>query len=395
MKKIVGLLMVFCLVLSAASGVLAATKPEISEQPVSATTTQNGTVSFSVKVKTNGTNVAYTWYFVNPATGEKVSGRKLNTVIKGVKVTRPNGQKITLKKVPESMHGWNVYCHIAGNGYKLDSDQVVLSVYGMESVEPAPQEQPAEEPVPEQPAEETVPEQPAEEPVPEQPAEETVPEQPADEPVPEQPVDEPAPEQSAEHLAEEPVPEQPAEEQPVIGDNGEIVEADREITVTASGAYLYRVDALGNPVDESPAEALTFLNIGNVAIRSEDPIKSWSINGILIEPIEPVKGFNLVNVAEDVSIGLNVVKAAAPVVAEVDESSMCQIACEGCTFTCFAANLIGVTEGSVPAGSLISVSAAAGASTANGYSVNGADPEYQNLAFFTLTVTGDTSISLK
>ena len=156
MKRFLGLILALCLILGIAAEAAAAGKPVFSQQPKSATTDRKGTVSFSVKVKANGSKVSYTWYFINPATGEKVSGKNLSKTVKGVKVAKPNTPKITLKKVPAEMHGWLVYCHINGNGYKQDSDQVVLNVYGMEPVsDPSAQPEGSGEPAaePEQPAE--------------------------------------------------------------------------------------------------------------------------------------------------------------------------------------------------------------------------------------------------
>ena len=159
MKKIIGLILAFCLVFAVTTSALAA-KPSISNQPESATTDKNGTVTFSVTTK--GSVDSITWYFVNPETGEKTSGKKLPSLFKGIKVLNPNSKKITLKKVPEAMHGWLVYAHINGNGYKLDSEQVILQVYGMEAQAEVPAEAPAA--VPEEvPAEEAAEEVPVEE----------------------------------------------------------------------------------------------------------------------------------------------------------------------------------------------------------------------------------------
>ncbi len=49
MKKIVTLLLVFCLVLGVASSALAAGGPKITKQPESATTDAKGKVTFTIK----------------------------------------------------------------------------------------------------------------------------------------------------------------------------------------------------------------------------------------------------------------------------------------------------------------------------------------------------------
>ena len=75
MKKIIGLVLAFCLVFSLVAGAFADSKPTITKQPETSTTSKKGAVSFSISVK--GTVSSYTWYFINPATGEKVSGSQL------------------------------------------------------------------------------------------------------------------------------------------------------------------------------------------------------------------------------------------------------------------------------------------------------------------------------
>ena len=131
MKRIFALIMILCLGLSLVTEALAA-KLEITGQPETATTSKKGEVSFSITVK--GTPSSCTWYFVNPKTGKKTSGKRLPKKFKGLKVTGANRQKITLKHVPEDMHGWLVYCQIGG-GSKVQSDYALLLVYGMEVTE--------------------------------------------------------------------------------------------------------------------------------------------------------------------------------------------------------------------------------------------------------------------
>ena len=525
MKRIVGLILVLCLVFSLFSVASAASKPKIVQQPKDATTTKQRVVSFSIKV--NGENVNYTWYFVNPATGEKVSGRKLNTVFPKIRVAYPNGKKITLKKVPDEMNGWGVYCHLSGNGYKVDSEQVMLTIYGMEPPEAsAPEEQQPEEQQPEeQQPEEQEPagegegeqeeeQQPADEgeagqedagqqeeqqkPEEETPSEPGITQQPESTTTSEDgsatftvkaytngvkvkyswtflnpkngnkynakkmpakfaglqiedtssstlslknvPDDlhgwkvfckitgngiewqsdeavlsiyghkeeEPQPEeQQQEEQQEEKQDEEQQENSEAEGENagteepqGETVDGevqvtvvDKEVTITASGEYLYKIDSMGNITDEHPASSLVFTNSANFAVRSDDPIKSWIIDGIRFEPAEPVNSFNVLNVTESTSISINLVeKTAASAV--VDESRMCKVTCTGCTFTCIARGLISATEGEVPAGSIISVFADDATTLSRGYSINGGEAEHQNLASFRLTVNEDVTITV-
>ena len=379
MKRFLGLILALCLVFAIAAEAFAAGKPEFTEQPKSATTDKKGTVSFSVKVKTNGAKVTYTWYFVNPANGEKVSGKKLNTVVKGVKVSKPNSAKVTLKKVPESMHGWQVYCHINGNGYKVDSETVTLNVFGLDPVEsPATPQDLTEAEGSAEPAAETAAE-PAEEPAAE-PAEGAE--------APEGEAAEPAPESEAEPEPEpEPIPF--AEE----SDAGDF--ESREITVSATGDFLYALDSLGKAASDTPVSTLTFMNTGNVSIRSADPIKSWTINGIRFESESAQNVINLYNIDEDIAISLNVAQKTAAS-AQIDENVTCKVTCEGCVFTCTTSGIRKADQGEVPSGSVITVITASGTEAlANGYIINGGEPDHKKQASFQLTVTEDTTIILK
>lgn len=393
MKKLIGLLLAFCLVLAVTTSALAA-KPSITKQPETATTNKKGTVTFSVSVK--GSVDTITWYFVNPETGEKTSGKKLNTVFKGIKVQNPNSKKVTLKNVPEDMHGWLVYAHINGNGYKIDSDQVQLLVFGMEppaSAGETPAEEPAEAPA-ETPAEEPA-EQPVEEPVEapsEEPVEEPV-EVPVDEPA-EAPVEEPA-ETPAEQPAEPPVEASDVEILDTMDQEGVDFEAEvQSIVISSNASVMYRLDGTGKQIDDVPSSQLTFDGAANILVSSNEPIASWSVNGIRIQPSEPVKEFKMLNIATSIALDVKFDHASAGN-AELDESHMCKVTCTGCAFTYRRAQLISVTEGEVPAGASISVFADSSDLAANGYSINGSEPTNQGLASFKLTVTDDVTISIE
>ena len=73
MKKILGLLLVLCLVLILSVDSFAANKLQITKQPQTSTTSKNGVVTFEIKV--SGALNSLTWYFIDPATGEKYTGK--------------------------------------------------------------------------------------------------------------------------------------------------------------------------------------------------------------------------------------------------------------------------------------------------------------------------------
>ena len=338
MKRILAMILTVCLVLGIAASALAAAKPEFSQQPKSATTSKKGTVSFSVKIKGTVSNI--TWYFVNPQTGEKITGKNLKKSFKKINVSNPNSKKITLKKVPDEMHGWTVYCHIAGNGYKVDSEPVVLNIYGMD---------PVTEPVK---------------------------------------ISAAAPGAAGDGSTG-------ADGQPAVMnlnvDEEEIEVVDKEITVTASAPVLYTIDAMGKLTSDTPQSSIKFVNSGAVAVRSNEAIKNWTVGGYRFEPLEPVNGFNVYNINSDTAVKLGVVRQTAATAA-VDDSVLCSVSCNGCAFTYFPKGLVSATEGSVPAGAVITVFTT---SSGLGFSVNGTEPINQGKASFSLTISEDTTITMR
>lgn len=353
MKKAVSLLLILCLVLGIASAALAAGAPRINRQPESKTTGSNRQVTFSIDAE-NFNHKESGWRFVNPETGEEFTVVQLrDEVFKADKFdykASDKKKKLTLINVPDAMHGWEVYMHLSQNGFELDSDRVRLWCNGLpETVETASATDVGTEPAPE----ETPAENPAENPV-ENP-DETTAEIPAETTEPAFNPDEP-----------------------------------RIITVTAEKLTLCPVDALGNLLEEQAASTLTFENSGNVAVRSDAPVKYWLINGIRIEPTESVTGFVLKNITSDLSISAKLDQGGSDA-ASVDPDTPCQITCTGCSFTYRKGNLSSVTSGTVPLGATIIVFT----DNANaGYSVNGGEPEHIGSTSFRLQITGDTTITV-
>ena len=271
MKKIIGLALVFILVLTVAAGAFAGSRPKITKQPESATVKKGGKVSFSIK--TSGTVSTVIWYFVDPETGTSYTGKKIAGAVKGVKVDGPtNGKKITLKNVPESMHGWKVYAHVNGNGYNVDSDTVLLLIAGMdvpaETTADASSSAVEETPVDETPADINS-------------ADET-------------PTADPADTQTA-----------PADE------TAEMNQVSGPFTVSATSKILRLMDDSGNIVDDKPSSRLEFTGIGYIIVTSEDPIVSWTMNGIRIQPAEPVTEFRVLNITSDLSIDISTARVSA------------------------------------------------------------------------------------
>ena len=364
MKRIVGLILVFCLVFSLFAEAMAEPKWEIVEQPKCTTTKKSTTISIKVK----GKGVKYQWVFVNPEDPEdKVTGKNLSKDkrFKGIKVKDFTKSKIVLSKVPEALHGWNVYCHLYANAYKLDSEPTVVQVYGMD---PAPE--------PEKPAADEGESEGGEEGQAEGQAEGGA-------------------EAEAAPAEETKKADEGTEEGEGEGEDEEGAPAEaKEFTVTANGNYLFKINSMGKTESDEGVSSLTFTGSGDVAVISEEPFKSWTVNGVRYEPEDEVTGFKLFNLSGDTSVSVKTaVKTAAS--AKVDESTTYTVTCTGCSFTYMPKGLKSAKEGEVPSGAVIYVFADTSGGAANGYSVNGGAAENAGASSMQLTITGDTEIVVK
>ena len=348
MKRIVALLLVFCLTLGLSTA-FAATGPKITQQPEFGKTKSETTVVIEIKAKSYK---GLTWRFVNPETNEEVTAKELSKVFKGIKVKNPNKQKIMLEKVPAEMDGWQVYCHLTGNGYQVDSDRLTITFES--EAEPTAAPAPAEEPAP-------------------------AVQEPAAEPAAE-PVVEAAP---AEAAPAESVSEPVAEE--------EVIPEPETITITGENVTLYPLDSFGRPDEDGAASSLTFTEFGSVEARADGDVEYWIVNGIRVIPDENVTSVRMQNITSDMIISA---VAPDPDEAILNDNDRVQVVCVGCRFTYMADNLVSVTSGNVPRGADIIVMADSTAA-AGGYSINGGEFIREGKISFRLTVSEDTEIKTK
>ena len=348
MKRIVGLVLVFCLVFTLVAEAVAAPKWEITQQTKCETNEKKKTVTLSVKVK--GKGIKYQWVFVNPENPEDtVTGKGLSKRFKGIKVAGYTRNKVVLSKIPEELHGWTVYCHLYSNAYKMDTDPIAVALPGMD-----PPEQP----------------------------------------------EKPAPE-DGEGGGEEGTPAEDTKKPAGDTDEGEgegeeegTPAPSKDFTVSANGKYLYKLDSMGNVDGDEGVSSLTFTDSGDVAVKSDDPFKSWTVNGVRFEPEEEINGFKMFNLSADTSVSLKVAaKTAAS--AKVDESVSLTVTCKGCTFSYLPKGLKKATEGQVPAGAVIYVVADNSDAAANGYRINGGEAQNPGASSIQITVNEDTEIVVK
>ena len=355
MKKLIALLLICCLTLAFATAYAAG--PKITKQPAFGKSKSETTVVIEIKAKSFK---GLTWRFVDPDSGDEVTAKELPKLFDGLKVKNPNKQKITLENVPPEMDGWQVYCHLTGNGYQVDSDRLTFgSEGGAEPAAPAPSEAPAEVvPAGQEPA--SAPDVPDE-------------------------GDASAPESDPD------LPEETESEPVLTGDEDEVNPEPETITVTGENVTLYPLDSLGNPDEDAGAASLSFTDFGSVEARADGDVEYWIVNGIRVIPNENVTSVRLQNITSDIIISAVL---PAPEEAVLDDGDRVQVTCVGCRFTYMADNLVSVTSGSVPRGADIIVMAEAKAA-AGGYSVNGGEYVREGKVSFRLTVTENTEIKTK
>ena len=335
MKRILGIVLALCLVLTLCTDAFAASKPKFTKQPKTATTNKKGTVSFQVGTSGKG---SLTWYFIDPEEPDKeYTGKTIKNKFKKLRVSNPNGRKITLGNVPEEMHGWTVYAHLNGNGYKVNSERVQLLVYGMEP--------------------------------------------PADGPI-EGPEDDADSDDSS------------SKKKTDAEDSGETEPEEKSFTISCNEKALRKIDASGAAEEADPVSRIQFTSITSFEVKTEETFTSWTANGVRFEVEEPINGFKIQNLTTDLSLNL---KIARPTEADAqrDESHMCAVKCVGCTFTSLQDNLRGATEGRVPAGTVIMVTADTAELRDAGYRINGDAPINMGLVSFRYTVNDDVEISTK
>lgn len=324
MKKLIGLMLVLCLIFSFAADAFAAGRPKITKQPETATT-KKGKAVFSITV--TGTVDSYTWYFTDPSTDETISGQKLQKSkrFKGLKITGYNGKKMTLSKVPDAMHGWQVYCHVNGNGYKMDSDTVFLYVAGMDVPAADPDTVPVDTGKDEQPDEKEIPaSSSADDDMPDEPDDDmpgdSVPgdsSESDDDIIPYTPEEDMSGEPEdiipAEPEADdpdEPFDYAPADETDVAANvqdtpvGTDTVIGTDKVVVTANAKVLRMLDDSGsNPVGE-PSSRLELKRGGSVIVQSIDSVIGWTIGDTRFEPSSSIFEFRVLNLAQDMSVDI-------------------------------------------------------------------------------------------
>ncbi|MBP3721511.1 MAG: hypothetical protein J6J41_09275 [Clostridia bacterium] len=383
MKRILAILLLLCLTLGSLSVAQAAVS--ITKQPETQTVKAGGNVTYKIKAKGVGSGTPITWHFTNPATGESVTGKKLSSVVKGVKVKNPNSLSITLRKVPEEMHGWTAYCHIGPKSGGVDSDTVTILIAGLPEPEFAPAPAPAGE-------------------------EESA-------PVPEEAEDDG--EDEGEGKSASKSSGKSSSKASSVTPEPEIIyvtptpEPLTPIVIKGSKVELFKLDRSGNPVGDAATE-LTFDagTTANFYVRKPDSaegiIQYLLIDDLRITPTgdaEALEGMTVRGLKKSASVKLKLADpselAAAAAAAEaakaeeapVDESTLVTVTCTNCRFNGWRNKL--AQSGQVPAGTTITVIADGGL-IGSGYFINGAKKgEYKNQATFKLVVEADTTIEMK
>ena len=364
LKRLIAVLMILCLMLGFSTVAMAA-KPVITQQPETMTVKKGGTVSFTIKAK-NANSI--TWHFINPMTGQDLTGKQLSKSIPGVKVVSPNGKKITLKKVPEAMHGWSVYCHLGQKNSGVDSDTVMLLIDGKELPEATP--------------------------------------------VPTKAVSASAADDSRKSSETESSSSIVAVSTVTASPTPSPTPKPEKIVITGNSKIdLFAVDSKGEPTGKSVQE-LTFNEPAasfyvKIPDATEGTISYVSLDSVRLTPDGETRGMTVRGWPTSASVKIKVKKpgseseedtSKALVLPEeteepVDPSTLVTVKCENCRFTGYHSSFAG--SGEVPVGSTITV-IASGGMVGKGYFINGAKKAvHKNEASFQYVVEGDTVIVME
>ena len=429
MKRLISMLLVLTVCLSLCVCASAAAKPlEFVSQPSTQTVRAGGNCQFSVNCKNQKT---ITWHFVDPDTEEDITGKNLIQHFKNYNsakskaeqfaVSNPNSKTITLKHVPEEMHGWKVYCTIGTTkSNQLDSDVVYLLIKG----KPAPGEA-------EPSGSESEPDEDEEEPADEdeeEPADEDE-EDPADayeeEPADDEGLDE---DEAAYDLdEEEPVKKASSKGKAEPSEDEEDVSKSKNITVKAINALVYPIS--DKPLTNGGVTECTLPAPTSFEVSANGDAVGWLVNGVTIIPSGPQNSLTILFADKDITIealtelpstptdleeadleeadedeekpagkdtdktGSEAKTASATKESEVDTSKMCTVKCENCRFT--GGDYQYVTNGKVPYGTVITVVASSDGDTAKGYSINGGEYGGKNKATVKIQVFEDCTISMQ
>ena len=397
MKRILSIALILCLTLGIFSVAHAAIK--ITQQPTTQTVKAGDKVTFKVKATGVDFNTPVTWYFTNPETGETITGKKLSKAVP-VKVQNPNSLSITLKKVPEAMHGWTLYCRVGPKSGGKNSDTVMILIAGKEvpgQGESGGSADSGEE------ADGSGAADSGEEP--EDSGKETADsgEESADSG--EGSDDSGAADTGKEDGGEESGGEGEGSGEPVIiYVTPEPVEQG-PIVITGSKVDLYNLDKSGNMTGSAQKELTFETGSADFYVKvpdgTEGTLEYFTIGGVKLAPEGDVAGMSVRGWQTSATVRAKILKpgaasAVTAVVEEeeepVDESSLVTVTCVNCRFTGWH-NTFAET-GKVPVGTTIIV-AASGGMISKGYVINGAKADYKNLASFQYTVNEDTTIEME
>ena len=362
MKRLISVMIVLCLLLGVC-GIASAAKITITQQPETQTVKKGGTLTFTVKAK-NTSDSGVTWHFQNPATGEDITGKNLSKKVSGLKVQKPNSLSITLKNVPESMHGWTAYCHIGPKSGGADTDTVMILISGLE---------PPATPVPALASES-------------------------------------GSASSSTSYSDTASGEFSAMATPAVPT---ATPKPEKIVITGNSKFeLYNVDSQGAPLGK-PKDELTFTD-GNTASfyvklpdATEGSIQYITVDGVRFTPDGEVRGMSVRGWPNSASVRVKVLKPGAdnqpapdvqtlPPVTEVPvdpNAQMVTVTCENCRFTGYTSSY--AKSGEVPVGTTITV-IASGGMVGKGYFINGAKKgTHKNEATFQYLVEGETTITMQ
>ena len=354
MKRLAAIILILCLILGDCAMGLAEGRISITKQPETQTVKKGGTVTYKFQARNMTGKTPITWYFTNPANGKVYFGSKIAKVkaLKGLKVVHPNGQNLTLKNVPEAMHGWTIYARVGNKSSGVNTQTVTILIAGKEL--PGTETKAETKTTKKKSTKKTTKEA-------------------------------AATEASVEEAAATPKP-------------AATPEPAGPIVIKGSKVELYALDKQGNMTGTASKELTFETGDADFFVRlpegTEGTIQYLTVGGVRLTPDGEATGMSIRGWKSSATVKVKVQKpgAAATAEAPVDESTLVNVTCTNCRFTGWHNSF--AESGKVPAGSTITVIASGGV-LKKGYSINGGEAEHKDQATFQLVVTGDTTITME
>ncbi len=109
--------------------------PRITKNPTGETVAVNGECQFITRYE----NAKWAeWHFVSPDGARDLSYKDAQTEFPTLKILHGDTKDLTLKSIPETLHGWKVYCRFSNDAGSVNSDSALITIQGKSQGSTAP-----------------------------------------------------------------------------------------------------------------------------------------------------------------------------------------------------------------------------------------------------------------